>query len=148
MKYQLTLVAAVAAVLGGWLIVMPGAVLTLALRLGEFGEVTNTTDYPVILALGWLALIVSLIANGKLSDALLKRYSTRRYLLLIAMPILVVAALLLMPATTPEVLGAGWILMQLPAAAIINAGNFDSAIFNQTDSWQAVDFNLARFSPC
>jgi MFS family permease len=118
-KYQFTLVAAVAAVLGGWLIVMPGAVLTLALRVGEFGEVTNTTDYSVILALGWLALIVSLIAIGKLSDALLKRYSTRRYLLLIAMPLLVVAALILMTASTPEALGAGWILIQLPAAAII-----------------------------
>lgn len=119
MKYRLTLVAAVTAVIGGWLIVMPGSVLTLALRMSEFGEATNTTDYSAILALGWLTLIVSLIAIGKLSDVLLKRYSTRRYLLLISMPILVIAAFILMTASTPEALGAGWILIQVPAATII-----------------------------
>jgi MFS family permease len=118
-KYQLTLVFASAAVVGGWLIVMPGSVLTLALRLSEFGAATNTTDYSVILALGWLSLIVSLIACGKLSDALQQRYSTRSYLILATSPLLVVAAFILFSARTPEVLGAGWILIQVPAAAII-----------------------------
>lgn len=109
------------AVLGGWLAIMPGAVLILALRMREFDPSGLPTHYSMTLACGWLVMIVSLIALGQAGDVLERRGRSRLLLVRMAVPLLPVTGVALALASTPLQLSAAWTLAQVPAAAIVTS---------------------------
>ena len=109
------------AVLGGWLAVMPSAVLTIALRLHEFDPSGLPTQYSQVLAVGWLTLMSGLIGFGHLGDRLEHRGHSRIRLVRLALPVLVVASGLMALAGTATQLGLAWTLMQVPASAIVTS---------------------------
>lgn len=108
-----------AANLGGWLAIMPAAVVTIALRLREFDSSGLPSQYSLILASGWLALIVCLILAGQLSDMLHARTGSRLLLTRISIPLLVLLSFLLAYAPTPGWLSVWWVLIQIPVGLII-----------------------------
>ena len=120
-KQRGTVVKIALAVLGGWLAIMPAAVLTIALRMREFDPSGLPSQYSAILATGWLVLIASLIAFGSVGDALERQGRSRAVLVRIALPILVLLGYGLALAETPWQLGALWAVLQIPAAAIITS---------------------------
>ena len=121
MRQRATVAKIALSVLGGWLVVMPGAVLTVALRMREFDPSGLPSQYSAILAAGWLTLIASLIAFGSAGDALQRRGRSRIALVRIAVPILVILGSGLALSATPWQLGVMWALVQIPAAAIITS---------------------------
>jgi MFS family permease len=110
-------VRAGAGVLGGWLAIMPAAVVTLTLRVDALGG--NASDYATMLAAGWLVMVVALIGAGRLSDALLRRTGQRALLVRIAVPLIALSGVCLAVAPTPAWLAAAWILAQIPSAMVI-----------------------------
>lgn len=107
------------AVMGGWLAVMPHAVLTVALRMREFDPSGLPALYSAALAAGWLVLIAALVAFGIAGDALARRGRRRVILLLAASPAMAAAGLALALAPSPGLLALAWLLAQVPAAAAI-----------------------------
>ena len=107
------------AVMGGWLAVMPHAVLTIALRLRELDATGLPGPYSTTLAVGWLALMAGLVGFGVLGDALERRGRPRRLLLLLSAPAIVVSGVALSLASSPGTLAVAWVLAQLPAAAAV-----------------------------
>lgn len=107
------------AVLGGWLAVMPHAVLTMALRLRELDASGVPGLYSAALAVGWLALMAGLVGFGVLGDALERRGHPRRILLSGALPAIVVTGAMLSLASSPGMLAVAWVLAQMPAAAVV-----------------------------
>lgn len=109
------------AVLGCWLAIMPPAVLAIALRMREFDPSGLPTQYAATLAAGWLAMIVGLIGFGMLGDLLERRGDSRIVLVRIAIPAVLVLGLLLSIAESPTQLLVAWVLLQMPAAAIVTS---------------------------
>lgn len=107
------------AVLGGWLIVMPGAVVALSLRFAEVDPDNAPLTYSVTLGAGWLVLVVALVAFGRVSDRLRQRGRSRARILLGAIPVAVLCAAGL--GTAGSVVGVAvlWMLAQAAAAAIV-----------------------------
>lgn len=114
------------AVLGGWLMVLPGSVVTVALRLGQL-DPSAPTRYSLTLAAGWLVLSCSLVAFGRIGDRLEERGRSRTIVATLAMPVAAAAAMLLATASGPGLLSVAWILLQLPAGAVIAAALGSSA---------------------
>lgn len=110
-------VRAGAGVLGGWLAIMPAAVVTLTLRVDALGG--NASDYATMLAVGWLVMVVALIGAGRLSDALLRRTGQRALLVRIGVPLIALSGVCLAAAPTPAWLAAAWIFAQIPSAMVI-----------------------------
>ncbi len=106
-------------VLGGWLAIMAPAVVTVALRLSTFDPSGMPSFYALMLAAGWLTLLVSLITLGQVSDLLLRRSGSRVLLARVGVPLIGVGGLLLAIAPTPGWLLAAWIVAQVPSAAVI-----------------------------
>ncbi len=112
---------AVLAVLGGWLLVLPSSALVIALRMRQLGESADATFYSLTIGLGWLLLVAALIGFGRLSDQLLVGRGSRRLLVVLALPVALAAGLWLALASSPVSLLLAWLLMQVPAAAIVAA---------------------------
>lgn len=110
---------AFAAVLGGWLIVMPGAVVALSLRFTELDRANAPLSYSLALGVGWLVLVVALVGFGRLSDRLLQRGRSRVLVLLGAIPVSVLCGLGLAVAGSVGLVALLWTLAQAAAAAII-----------------------------
>lgn len=106
-------------VLGGWLAVMAPAVVTIALRLQEFDPSGLPSTYALILALGWLTMIIALIAAGVIGDVVQRRLSTRAPLARIGVPFLAAGGVLLAIAPTPGWLTVVWVGVQIPSAIVI-----------------------------
>lgn len=108
-----------AAVLGSWVVVLPGSVTILALRMDEVGA--SNSDYAVSIAGGWLVFIAALVVLGAVGDRSVWRFGARWPLLLggVAGSVLVVG--LIAVAATPASLASCWLLMQIPAAAYVAA---------------------------
>lgn len=106
------------AVFGAWLTVMPAAVLTLALRLE--GE-TSASTYSIVVAVGWCASIAGLAVFGRFSDRLLAQRGSRTSVIALAIPLVLLAGLVLAVAQAPLVVGLGWILTQLAAALLVTS---------------------------
>lgn len=107
------------AVFGGWLIVMPGAVVALSLRFAELDRADAPLAYSVALGAGWLVLVVALVLFGRLSDRLLARGVSRALILVGAVPVSVLCAWGLWAADAVTTVAAAWIVAQVAAAAII-----------------------------
>lgn len=108
-------------VTGGWLAIMAPAVVTIALRLLEFDPSGLPTTYAMILALGWLSMIVALIVSGSWSDATQRRLSNRASQARIAVPLIAVGGALLAIAPSPAWLAAAWVVVQIPSAIVLTA---------------------------
>ncbi len=111
----------VLAVLGGWLTVMPSSVLTIALRMREFDPSGLPTEYSVMLATGWMAMIVGLIGFGQLGDRLEAQGGSRVSILHAALPLLIAAGITLALAQSPAQLAWAWAFAQLPASATVTS---------------------------
>ena len=108
------------AVLGGWLVVMPASVLTIALRMREFDPTGLPSFYSLTLALGWLTLIVSLLAFGALGDRRRLRSGSRTAVVRVGGLGIAVSGVLVALAPSPAALLAAWVLVQLPVAAVLS----------------------------
>lgn len=108
-----------AAVLGSWVVVLPGSVTILALRMDEVGA--SDSDYAVSIAGGWLVFIVALVVLGAVGDRTVWRFGARWPLLLGGVAGSVMAVGLIAVAATPASLASCWLLMQIPAAAYVAA---------------------------
>ena len=108
------------AVLGGWLVVMPASVLTIALRMREFDATGLPSFYSLTLALGWLTLIVSLLAFGAIGDRSRRRSGSRTAVVRIGALGIAVSGVLVALAPSPAALLAAWVLVQLPVAAVLS----------------------------
>lgn len=106
-------------VLGGWLAIMAPAVVTIALRLREFDPSGLPSTYALTLALGWLTMIVALIAAGVFGDTIHRRTSTRAPLARIGVPLIAAGGVLLALAPSPTWLAAVWVGVQIPSAMVI-----------------------------
>lgn len=106
-------------VLGGWLAITAPGVVTIALRLREFDPSGLPSTYALTLALGWLTLIVALIASGAIGDAVHRRTSSRALLARIGVPLMAVGGVLLAVAPSPGALAVAWVLVQVPSAMVI-----------------------------
>lgn len=106
-------------VLGGWLAVMAPAVVTIALRLREFDPSGLPSTYALILALGWLTMIIALLAAGVIGDGVHRRLSTRTPLARIGVPLTAVGGVLLAIAPSPVWLAVVWAGVQVPSAIVI-----------------------------
>lgn len=115
-----------AAILGGWLAVMPPAVVTIALRMREFDPSGLPTAYSLTLAGGWLAMIIALIGFGQLGDRIHSTRGSRLVIVRIALPVFVLASIGLALAPSPGLLATAWIVVQLPVAAIITTALAES----------------------
>lgn len=93
-------VLALLAVLGGWLIVIPGAVVALSLRFAEVDPVNAPLTYSLTLGAGWLVLVLALVGFGRLSDRLRQRGQSRATVLVGAIPLTVLCACGLATATS------------------------------------------------
>lgn len=108
-----------AAVLGSWVVVLPGSVTILALRMDEVGG--SNSDYAVSIAGGWLVFIAALVVLGAVGDRSVWRFGARWPLLLGGVAGSVLAVGLIAVAATPASLASCWLLMQIPAAAYVAA---------------------------
>ena len=106
-------------VLGGWLAITAPGVVTIALRLREFDPSGLPSTYALTLALGWLTLIVALIASGAIGDAVHRRTSSRAPLARIGVPLMAVGGVLLALAPSPGALAVVWVVVQIPSALVI-----------------------------
>lgn len=107
------------AVLGGWLIVMPGAVVALSLRVVEVDPDNGPLTYSVTLGAGWLVLVLALVGFGRLSDRLRQQGRSRALILLGAIPLAVMCAAGLGTADSVVIVATLWTLSQVAAAAIV-----------------------------
>ena len=105
------------AVLGAWLAVLPGASVTLALRL----DTGAGAPYPLAIAGGWGLLIAALALFGGLGDRSVHTLGSRRPLLLGGIAGVLTASALLAAAVTPASVIGAWLLLQIPAAALLAA---------------------------
>ena len=112
-------------VTGGWLAIMAPAVVTLALRLREFNASGVPATYALILALGWLTMILALIVSGSWGDTAQRRFSTRRSQARIAVPLIAAGGVLLAIAPSPAWLATAWVAVQIPSAIIITTALAD-----------------------
>jgi len=110
---------AAAGVLGGWLSVLPPSVLTLALRTDEWN--VSATMYANILAVGWLAMLISLVVTGRFNDSLEARTGSRLLFVRAGAPLIAVSGVLLAIAPSFNWLFAVWIFAQIPAAMVVTA---------------------------
>lgn len=106
-------------VLSGWLVVQPGAVSTVALSMRQFDPNGLPTAYSMTIATAWLTLIAALVAFGFLGDRLQARRRSRRSLLVVGLAGILLTSVLCAVARSPVHLGVGWVLLQVPAAAVI-----------------------------
>lgn len=111
--------AAFAAVIGGWVTVMTPAVLTIALRMGEFEELGLPNTLAVTLFAGWFTLMLALVITGRLSDRLLERTGSRITLIRIGSPLLILTSVGLALSPSGDWLTVAWVVAQIPAAMII-----------------------------
>lgn len=111
--------AAFAAVIGGWVTVMTPAVLTIALRMGEFEELGLPNTLAVTLFAGWFTLMLALVVTGRLSDRLLERTGSRITLIRIGSPLLILTSVGLALSPSGDWLTVAWVVAQIPAAMII-----------------------------
>lgn len=116
----------VGGVLGGWLAIMAPAVVTLALRLREFDPTGMPSFYALMLALGWLVMLVALIALGTLGDRLRARTGSRVLLARLGVPLLAVSGVALVLAPDPATLLVVWLLAQIPASAVVTTALAES----------------------
>lgn len=108
-----------AAVLGSWVVVLPGSVTILALRMDEVGA--SNADYAMAISGGWLVFIAALVVLGAVGDRSVWRFGARWPLLLGGVAGSVLTAGLVSVAATPASLASCWLLMQIPAAAYVAA---------------------------
>jgi MFS family permease len=106
-------------VLGGWLAIMAPAVVTIALRLQEFDSSGLPSTYAMILSIGWLTMMVALVASGVVGDAVRARTGSRVLLARVGVPLLAVGGVLLAVAPSAAWLLATWILVQIPSAMVV-----------------------------
>ena len=111
--------SAASAILGGWLPIMAPAVVTIALRLGEFEATALDSTYALVLAAGWLAMIAALIAAGYASDAMVRRGMHRTVLVRVSIPLIALGGALMALAPSAVWLALVWALIQIPAALVI-----------------------------
>lgn len=106
----------------GWVAVLPSSALGIALRLKSWhsGDDTSSADYSVIVLSAWVALIVSLVVAGRISDRLAERVGGQARLLLAGVGGVVVTSALLALAPDAVWTGIAWALLQIPAAIVIS----------------------------
>jgi len=113
-------------VMGAWMLVMPAATVTLALSVSQSGG--STRDYSIGLSVGWLTLAGMSIAFGALSDRIRARQPRRiGTLILVALAACLTVSLVLDAGTSPGVIVIAWIILQIPASAILGAAMSQAA---------------------
>jgi MFS family permease len=113
-------------VMGAWMLVMPAATVTLALSVSQSGG--STRDYSIGLSVGWLTLAGMSIAFGALSDRIRARQPRRiGTLILVALTACLTVSLVLDAGTSPGVIVIAWIILQIPASAILGAAMSQAA---------------------
>ena len=113
-------------VMGAWMLVMPASAVTLALSVSHAGG--STRDYSVGLSLGWLTLTVMSISFAALSDRIRARQPRRiGALILVALTACLAVSLVLDAGTSPSVIVVAWIILQIPASAILGAAMSQAA---------------------
>jgi MFS family permease len=113
-------------VMGAWMLVMPASTVTLALSVSHAGG--STRDYSVGLSLGWLTLTVMSISFAALSDRIRARQPRRiGALILVALTACLAVSLVLDAGTSPGVIVVAWIILQIPASAILGAAMSQAA---------------------
>lgn len=108
---------AVLAVGAGWLTVMPSSILTVALRMQEIDA--PPVVYSLILTAGWAALIGAVSVFGRLSDRRRSDLPWIRRSLLVSIIATIVLNLALAETFSDTLLLVLWMLLQIPAAAIV-----------------------------
>jgi hypothetical protein len=123
------LVRLVAVMVAGWVPVMTGTTQTLAFRMRDVADGAPwAASYSVVTAVGWLASIVALVAAGLLHDRGTRTATASAAaptpMWLRAVPVVLLAAAALV-ATADGTAGvaAGWILLQLPSAALVTVAS-------------------------
>lgn len=113
-------------IMGAWMFVMPAATVTLALSVSQSGG--STRDYSIGLSVGWLTLAGMSIAFGALSDRIRARQPRRiGTLILVALTACLTVSLVLDAGTSPGVIVIAWIILQIPASAILGAAMSQAA---------------------
>ena len=138
------LIAPFLGVFAGWLIVMPGSVITLALRIDELES--NSSSYSFALAAGWLSLMLGLEISGRASDHLHLRTGTRTPMLWFGILGTIVTGISASNANTALTLTIAWCLMQVPASAII-ATSLAIAAETVSDAKQGLSSGLVGGAP-
>lgn len=108
-------------VFAGWLIVMPATVLTLALRTDELSTQSGSTQYSLILGVGWVTLILALIIMGRFSDLQQRKRNSRRRAVVFGIVGSMALGFALSQANSLLALATTWCALQIPAAAIITS---------------------------
>jgi MFS family permease len=108
-------------VFAGWIIVMPATVLTLALRSDQLLGENSASKYSILLAAGWLALMLSLSVFGRASDVSVQKFDSRKPIILFGIVGAASLGYLLGQANSFTTLAITWLAMQLPAAAIVSS---------------------------
>lgn len=105
------------AVGGGWLAIMPSSFLTLALRIDEIDAPPLT--YSLILTAGWGLLILGVGLFGRFADRRRADPALQRRVLLVSTLSVIALNVALSETYSDALLPALWVLLQIPAAAIV-----------------------------
>jgi MFS family permease len=108
-------------VFAGWIIVMPATVLTLALRSYQLLGENSASEYSILLAAGWLTLILSLSVSGRVSDLVARKFDSWKPVILFGIFGTASLGYLLSQANSFTALAITWLAIQLPAAAIVSS---------------------------
>lgn len=100
---------------------MPATVLTLALRSDQLLGENSASEYSILLAAGWLALILSLSVFGRASDVAVQKFDSRKPIILFGIIGAASLGYLLSQAKSFTTLAITWLAIQLPAAAIVSS---------------------------
>ena len=125
--------SAACAALGGWLTIMTPSIVTLAFTLEDIAS-GSTAEYSLIIAMGWAALIASMLGAGRLSDWLERSRGGRKSALASAAPLMIIAAWALTQAHNWWVLALAWVAAQIPAALILVTANAAAGVSAVVDS--------------
>ena len=113
------------AVLGAWLVIMPAATVTLALRINP--DDLQATTYSLALAGGWLAVMVLSIAVGARADRLTVGSGPWRALLLAAALAAIALSVLADLSDSLATTAVLWVVLQAVAGSLLGAGFSASA---------------------
>ncbi len=100
---------------------MPATVLTLALRSDQLLGENSSSEYSVLLAAGWLALIASLSVCGRIGDMMAHKFDSRKPIILFGVVGAASLGYSLSKADSFTALVVAWIAIQLPSAAIVSS---------------------------
>jgi len=124
------LIPSALAVVGAWVPVMTGASQYLAFRTRDIVDATGwTATYSALSSAGWGVSIAALVVLGLLSDRSVRTRQGRSRLgaLPLWVLLLAVAGMFIALADDLPALVVGWLLLQVPAAAVIVTASADSA---------------------